>query len=99
MMTTTLFYLDLSGKKFCQKSLKSKNCKRKLRHQVVEVEAMEAEAVETEAVEAEALEVEAVEAVGVVESEAIQKLPLPHPWLKGLSILINCLVIVVNCFF
>ena len=48
-----LFYLDLSGKNFCQKILTSKNFEQKLRHQVV---------------------------------EAIQKLPLPHPWCKVLYV-------------
>ena len=49
MMIIMLFYLDLSGKNFCQKILRSKNFKQKLRHQVVEAEAVEAEALRLEA--------------------------------------------------
>ena len=44
MMTTMLFYFDLSGKKICQKILKSKNFEQKLRHQVVEAEVLRVEA-------------------------------------------------------
>ena len=44
MMITIRFYLDLSGKKLCQKNSRSKNFKKKLRHQVVEAEAVEEEA-------------------------------------------------------
>ena len=42
MMITKLFYFDLS-RKICQKTLKSKNFKQKLRHQeaLVEVEAIQ----------------------------------------------------------
>ena len=38
-----LFYLDLTGKTFRQKILRSKNFKQKLRHEVVEAEAVESE--------------------------------------------------------
>ena len=41
MMITKLFYFDLSGKKFCQNILRSKNFMLKLRHQVLEAEAMQ----------------------------------------------------------
>ena len=57
MIITMLFYLDLSGKNFLQKILRSKNSEQKLRHQVMEAEALR------------------------MEAEAIQKLPIPHPWL------------------
>ena len=46
MKVTKQFYFDLSGKKFCQKILKLKNCQQKLRHQVMEAEAAEAEAIQ-----------------------------------------------------
>ena len=39
MMITKLFNFDLSGKKFCQNILRSKNFKQKLFHQKVEAEA------------------------------------------------------------
>ena len=51
MMTTKLFYFDLSGKRFCQKVLRSKNFMQNLRHQVVEAEAVEALKVEAEAMQ------------------------------------------------
>ena len=41
IMITMPFYLDLSGKNFCQEILRSKNFKQKLRHQVVEAEAIQ----------------------------------------------------------
>ena len=41
MMITKQFYFDLSGKNFCQKILRSKNFKQKLRHQVMEAEAIQ----------------------------------------------------------
>ena len=44
MMITMLFYLDLSGKNFCQKILRLKNFKQKLRHQAVET--LEAETIQ-----------------------------------------------------
>ena len=44
MMITKLFYFDLIGKSFCQKILRSKNFKQKLRHQVMEAEALKVEA-------------------------------------------------------
>ena len=66
MMIAKLFCVDLSGKKFCQKILISKNVKQKLHHQVVQAEALEAEALEAEVLR--------------VEVEAIQKLPLSYPW-------------------
>ena len=44
MMTTMPFYLDLSGKNFCQEILRSKNFQQKLRHQVVEAKALRVEA-------------------------------------------------------
>ena len=39
-----LFYLDLTGKTFCQKILRSKIFKQTLRHEAVEAEEMESEA-------------------------------------------------------
>ena len=53
MIVTKLFYFDLSGIEFCQKILRSRSFKQKLRHQMVEA----------------------------VETKAIEKLPLPHPWI------------------
>ena len=52
-MTTKPFCFDLSGKTFCQKILRSKNFKQKLRHLAVEGEAVKAEAlrVEVEAIQ------------------------------------------------
>ena len=50
MMITMLFYLDLSGKKFCQKILRSKNFEQKLLHQVKRWKA-EALRVEVEAIQ------------------------------------------------
>ena len=50
MMITMLFYLDLSGKKICQKILRSKNFEQKLRHQVKRWKA-EALRVEAEAIQ------------------------------------------------
>ena len=38
MMIPKLFNFELSGKKFCQKILRSKKFKQKLRHQAVEAE-------------------------------------------------------------
>ena len=49
MMITMLFYLDLTGKNFCQKFLKSKNFKQTLCHQVVDAEAAEVKALMVEA--------------------------------------------------
>ena len=47
MMITKLFYTYLE--KFLPKNLRSKSCKQKLRHQVVDSEAVEAEALRVEA--------------------------------------------------
>ena len=47
MMIKKKFYFDLSGKKFGQKVLRSKNFGQKLRHQVIEAEAVEGEALIT----------------------------------------------------
>ena len=44
MIMTMLFYYDISGKKICQKILRSNNFKQNLRHQVVEAEALRVEA-------------------------------------------------------
>ena len=43
-MITKLFHFDLSEKKFCGNTLRSKNFEQKLRHQVVEAEAPRVEA-------------------------------------------------------
>ena len=44
MITTIPYYLNLSGKNFCQELLRPKNFRQKLRHQVVEAEALRVEA-------------------------------------------------------
>ena len=46
MMITKLFYFDLSGKIFCEKLLRSKNFRQKLRHQVAEALRVEAEVIQ-----------------------------------------------------
>ena len=44
MIITMLFYLDLSGKNFRRKFLRSKSFNQKVRHQVMEAEAQHVEA-------------------------------------------------------
>ena len=50
-MITKLFYCDFSGINFCQKNLRSKNFKKKLRHQVVGAKAAEAPRMKAEEIQ------------------------------------------------